>query len=102
MTTTEPAEPNEREDLSDLKGRLRSARKAGGWSQTQLAHLAVLPPGKDGKPRHVGPSHVALIERGERDNLTTEIASALCGVLGCSMDWLLLGKGAAPRGVRAA
>lgn len=77
---------------TELKDRLREAREAKGLRPAELAKLATLPP-RDGKAdRHVGASHIAQIERGEKENITTEIAAALARELDVTLDWLLLGK----------
>lgn len=85
--------------MSSLSQRLEAARIAKKLSQRQLAALCELPPDQNGAARHVGARHVGMIESGERDNITTETAAALAQALGCSLDWLLLGKGDAPEGV---
>lgn len=91
-----------KQSAASLSHRLRMAREARGWSQGELARRTKLPPTWSRPERRVGASHIALIERGERDNLTAETAAALCEALGCTMDWLLLGKGEPPAGVEAA
>ena len=40
--------------------------------------------------------HIGLIEEGQRANPTSLTVMGLCRSLGCSLDWLLLGKGSPP------
>lgn len=48
----------------------------------------------------LSPSMVGMIERGERASLESKTANGLVRVLGVSLDWLILGRGAGPK-VRA-
>lgn len=82
-----------------LGQRLRDARTARGLRVGELAALCKLPPDDKGEPRNVGPSHIAQIEGGKKDNPTAETAVALATALGCSLDWLLRGEGPPPDGV---
>lgn len=66
--------------------RLNWAREELKLTQEELAHVSGL-----SSTRHIG-----LIEEGQRANITTATAVGLCRSLGCSLDWLLLGKGSPP------
>lgn len=74
----------------ELKDRIRVAREARKLNQRELAEQADL-----------SLSVVALLERGRRTNLKLSTAQALADALGCSVEWLAFGVGAAPDGVAA-
>lgn len=65
--------------------RLRATRLRAGLSTRELSRLAGL-----------AESHTALIEAGTIKDIGTSTASALAGVLGCSLDWLVRGQGEPP------
>lgn len=79
--------------LSTMVERLQLARDLGGVSARELGLLA-------------GMAHSAVgwIERSSGDGPTSKSLERIVGVLGVSLDWLVLGKGNAPeaRDVRAA
>ena len=74
--------------------RIRRLRESVGMSARELSRLA-------GLPSH---THVAWIESAPKGAMKVRTAVAIAGVLGCSLDWLLIGRGKAPssRAVRAA
>lgn len=76
--------------------RIRQLRQIAGVSARELSRLALLP----------GACHVSLIESAgaKSDRLRASTAIAVARVLGCSLDWLLMGVGKPPRDrvVRAA
>lgn len=77
-----------------LGKRLLRLRTKAGLSVSELARVAGLK----------SPSHVGLIERGERDRIAADTALALAKTLGASVEWLVNGEGAEPTedAVRAA
>ena len=77
-----------------LGTRLGKLREQSGLSLTELGELA----------RLKSPSHIGMIERGQRPHIEAATAVAICRVLGCSVEWLVLGEGDAPSpdSVRAA
>lgn len=71
--------------LLTMLDRLRSTRLRAGLSAGEFSRLA-------GLTR----SHVGLVEAGTIKDIGTITASALAGVLGCSLDWLVRGEGEPP------
>lgn len=67
-----------------LGTRLRHLRKAGGLSQRDLDRLA-----------GTSECYASRIEKGTRET-GTAVARAYAGVLGCSLDYLLSGRGDEP------
>lgn len=65
--------------------RLRSMRARAGLSGGELSRLAGL-----------ARAHVGLIESRAIKTIEAPTAAALATVLGCSLDWLVLGQGEAP------
>lgn len=65
--------------------RLRVVRVRAGLSARELSRLAGL----------TG-AHVGLVESGAIRDVGTSTATALAGVLGCSLDWLVRGQGTPP------
>lgn len=75
-----------------IANRLSCLRQMADISQRGLSSLAGL-----------HPNHVFQIESGNKETITAFTAEALSVVLGCSLDWLIAGRGKAPsaRTVRA-
>lgn len=71
--------------LASLPRRLAHARKAAGLNRSALALRAGL-----------NPSHVRLIEEGEREDPTGTTLAKLAEALGVSLDWLVRGIGVGP------
>jgi transcriptional regulator with XRE-family HTH domain len=65
--------------------RLKEVRALAGITAIELDNLA-------GTSR----GHVSMIEAGNKSNLETRTVVSIAKVLGLSLDWLLLGVGAAP------
>lgn len=78
---------------SPLGDRLRSARDLGEVSARELCSLA-----------GVTVSVAAMVERGHIHRPAADVLAAFAGVLGVSLDWLVLGTGSEPTAeqVRAA
>jgi len=78
---------------TDFPDRLRAAIAAGGLTIEKTAELAGL-----------STNTVQFYLSGRRKSPSGESALNLCGVFGCSAEWLLRGQGAAPDGdaIRAA
>lgn len=76
-----------------ISERLGWLREQAGISARGLGLLAKL-----------HPTHVGLIERGERVDPSSSAMDQIAVVLGCSLDWLIAGRGAppSPEDVRAA
>lgn len=72
--------------LASLPKRLAHAREAAGLNRSALALRAGL-----------NPSHVRLIEEGEREDPTGTTLAKLAEALEVSLDWLVRGIGPAPR-----
>jgi len=66
--------------------RVLRLRTKAGLSVSELAKIAGLK----------SPSHIGLIERGERVGIAVQTAMALSRTLGASLDWLVDGKGDEP------
>ena len=73
------------EHLDTLPRRLEYARKAAGLNRSALAVAAGL-----------NPSHVRLIEEGDREHPTGTTLAKLADALNVSLDWLVRGIGDAP------
>lgn len=73
--------------------RLGHLRGLAGLSARSLSVLA-----------GISPTHVSLIEAGRVSSPESHTSAALASVLGCSLDWLIAGKGKPPteESVRAA
>lgn len=69
-----------------LGKRLLRLRTKAGLSVSELARAAGLK----------SPSHVGLIERGERTEIAAQTALALSKTLGVSVEWLVNGEGDEP------
>jgi len=74
----------ERFGVSD--GYARSVLRAAGLSSAELARLAGLK----------GPSHIGMIERGERSEISGSTAVEIARVLGTTAEYLIAGRGAPP------
>jgi len=72
--------------LDSVGGRRRYCRDAASWTRAEVARAAGLK----------SPSHVGLIERGERAELSAATAIALAEVFGVAVAWLVLGEGPEP------
>lgn len=72
-----------------LAERLRAVREARGLSQTELAQKA-----------DISLSNISKIEHQRRTDLKMVTAEKLATALECSAEWLLLGSGELPDGVR--
>jgi transcriptional regulator with XRE-family HTH domain len=66
--------------------RLLRLRTKAGLGMAELARLAGLK----------SPSHIGLIERGEREGIAVQTALALSRALGVSLEWLVEGQGVEP------
>lgn len=73
------------EAIDSLPARLRWARETAGLSKRALSDLAGL-----------DPSHVRLIESGDRLDPRVDTLGGIARVLGTTVDWLAFGNGAAP------
>ena len=71
--------------IESLPQRLTRAREAAGLNRSALALRAGL-----------NPSHVRLIEEGEREDPSGTTLAKLAEVLGVSLDWLVRGIGDGP------
>ncbi len=70
---------------TSIAERVRWLRASAGLSMRSLSDLAGL-----------DPSHVRLIESGERDDPRSKTLSQLANVTGVTLDWLIDGKGDTP------
>lgn len=72
---------SEKEPPTPMGRRLRDLRKAKGWSQEKLAEKSGI--------------SVKAIQNAERDTHDPSLFSVICiaDALGCSLDYLVLGKG---------
>lgn len=61
-------------------------RTKAGLGMAELARLAGLK----------SPSHIGLIERGEREGIAVQTAMALSRTLGAPLEWLVEGQGDEP------
>ncbi len=79
-TETKRGRP-EKEPPTPMGRRLRDLRKAKGWSQEKLAEKSGL--------------SVKAIQTAERDTHDPSLFSVICiaDALGCSLDYLVLGRG---------
>jgi len=68
-----------------LSERLRTAREAKDLSQSALARAA-----------NVSLRNIWLIEHGDRADIKRDTAEKLAAVVGCSVEWLMLGIGNGP------
>lgn len=73
------------EAIDSLPARLRWARETAGLSKRALSDLAGL-----------DPSHVRLIEAGDRLDPRVDTLGGIARVLGTTVDWLAFGNGVAP------
>jgi transcriptional regulator with XRE-family HTH domain len=71
---------------TSLASRLSAIRSRAGLTQADLAALAGLK----------NPSHVGMIERGERSDIAATTATALARTLGTTAEYLVDGEGDAP------
>lgn len=62
----------------------------------RLAHAGICSARELDKLAGLTPCHISLIESGRRPNPESETLRAIAGVLGISLDWLVLGKGETP------
>lgn len=77
--------PTETEGTPGIPGRLQKAREMSGLSRRALSVMAGL-----------AESHVGQLERGVGPKPGAGVLAAICGVLGVSLDWLVLGQGPEP------